>query len=233
MTGPTKHPRPWVALRKPGQRKKDHGARKREAEWRAYKALWQKPIDEIRDPEGEDFYQLRRNVLGLNRKQCARLLRVSVSSVLFWETGRHPVPFYAYAMLLFVSESQAYRLASYQWRDWRFVERFNSDAVLPRKQQRSTAYLVNRRTGACFSSEDLDYIYLQVQRLAQLEGEALELRQRVDGLTTENTSLRELYRVDGVTGQLHDMRAQLDALLSRINTAEVIGLRAAGGKHAA
>jgi DNA-binding transcriptional regulator YiaG len=83
---------PRFALRKPGQRRSDHGARRREVERRAYQAAWQKPLDQI-ECSAEHFYNLRRNVLSMNRKQAARLLRIGVQSVLNWENGVHPVPF--------------------------------------------------------------------------------------------------------------------------------------------
>lgn len=228
MTGPAKFPQPYVAKKKPGQRGRDHGARRREAEWRAYQATWQRPIDAIKCGP-ELFYNLRRNVLVLNRKQCARLLRVHVSSVLFWETGKHPVPFYAYLALLLVSESQHYKLANDAWRDWEFIDRIDTDS---RDQYagrtRHITEIVNRKTGATFTPEALNYIHWQIQKAAALEGEAQKMQDKIERLTAANTELREMFRLDGVTNELHAMRDRLKAMLAKVNTAEVLPLRKAG-----
>jgi hypothetical protein len=213
-------------MRKPGQRVKDHGARQHEAEWRAYQAAWQKPINEMRGT-AEEFYQLRRTVLGLNRKQTGRLLRVSVNTVLNWEHGVYPVPFYAYLALVLVAESVHYKLANEQWRDWHFIERFNADQALPARQRKHVACLVHPESGACFSAEDLLAIHYQMQKLAALEGEALKLRGEVDTLTAENTQLREMFRDDGVTEELHSMQNRLQTLLAKVNTAAVLNFRKA------
>jgi transcriptional regulator with XRE-family HTH domain len=215
---------PLFAMRKPGQRRKDHGARKREAEWRAYQGTWQRPIDEL-ECTAEAFYNLRRNALGLNREQAGRLLRVGSQSLLNWEHGRHPVPFYAFLAMLLISESQHYRLANEAWREWEFVQRFDADASLPVKQRKHVATLVNRETGAHFTPDELDRLHFTMQKLVQLESENRALRGKVEALTSENSEIRELFRVDGVTGELHDMRERLEALLGKINTAAVLPLR--------
>ena len=230
MTGPTKFPQPYVAKKKPGQRVRDHGARRRESEWRTYQAAWQKPIDAMPACSPELFYNLRRNVLVLNRKQCARLLRVHVSSVLFWETGKHPVPFHAYLALLLASESQHYRLASEAWRDWQFIERIDTDSRYQYKNRvRHITEIVNHTIGAHFTPSDLERFHELRTQAEALQGEALLLRQRVDELVAENTHIREMFRVDGVTSELHAMHDRLQGLLSKINTAEVVPLRKAAG----
>lgn len=223
-------PPPYVSRRKPGQRRKDHGARKRDAEWRAYQGAWMKPINEMRCT-AEDFHHVRRNVLVLNRAQTARVLRTSVSSILNWELGTHPVPFHAYLALVMISESLHFKLENEQWRDWRFEAWYNHAPGLPARERKNTAYLVHRASGACFSSADLLQIHTQMVRLAAIESEAIELRGKVGELTAENTSLRELFRVDGVTEEVNAMRSRLDQLLGSINTAQIVRLRAvAGGK---
>jgi DNA-binding transcriptional regulator YiaG len=229
MTGRTKFPRPYVALRQPGQRRRDHGARRREAEWRAYQAAWQKPIDEMRcSPEA--FFHLRRNVLVLNRKQCARLLRVSVGAVFFWETGRHPVPFPAFLALQLVSESTHYRLANYAWRDWQFIERLPEDSFAIRRGRRDNEIteIVNRKTGAHFTPDELDHYFAITQQAIALQSEAEALHRKVGTLTRENTEIREMFRTDGVTAELLALRERMNALVSKINTAEVVSLPKGG-----
>ena len=163
--GPANFPPPWFA--EGGRRRMDHGARKRAAEWRAYQAAWRAPIDQL-ECSAQRFYTLRRNVLGLNRKQTARLLRVSVGSVLNWEQGRHPVPFYAFLSLFLISDSQHYRLANEAWRDWDFVQYFNADQRIMKK----VTCFINRKTGAAFTPDDLNRYSHQMARLAMLESES-------------------------------------------------------------
>ncbi len=235
MTGPQKFKAPRFAVREgivdthkdrrtwPRALRAMQKARKREAEWRAYQATWQKPIDEI-VCTAEDFYQLRRNVLGLNRHETARLFRVSVKKVLNWERGTTELPFYAYLALLLVSQSQHYRLANEAWRDWEFGERYDANARLPMKRQGQVFFLVNRKTGAYFEPEHLNSLHATMQELARLDSKRYELEQRVGSLTAENTSLRKMFLADGVTAELHDMQDRLQKLLGRVNTAEVLNL---------
>lgn len=222
---------PRFLVRKPGQRRADHGARRHDAEWRAYQAAWQKPIDEL-ECNKDRFFFLRRHVLVLNRKQTARLLRVSINSVLNWEHGVYPVPFSAMLALLLISESMRYRLASEAWRDWEFSQRFNSDVALPTKARRHVTYLHNAKTGACFEPEELNRLHYTMQRIALLDSENIELRQCVAALTRENTELREMFLADGVTTELRGMRDRIQRLYERINTAAVIALpsKKAAGK---
>ncbi len=151
---PTRFPAPAFVARQPGQRRVDHGARKHEAEWRAYQAAWQQPINEIRC-SAEAFHHQRRYALMLNRKQTARLLRVSVNSVLNWEYGVHPVPFAAYLALLLISQSEHYRLSGEAWRDFELRQRFNPDQRASRKKHGYVVELVDRITGAAFTPDDL------------------------------------------------------------------------------
>jgi hypothetical protein len=217
---PTKFPPPWHA---DGRRRADHGARKRISQWRAYQATWRKPIDQL-ECNAERFHYLRRHVLMLNRKQTAQLLRVSVSSLLNWESGVHPTPFYAYLSLLLISESQHYRLANEAWRDWEFTEILDASRHGQHKGGFVT-YISNRKIGAAFTPEELERYSLQMSRLAALESANAELREQVDALARENTEIRELFRVQGVTDELHGMRERVEALLGRINTAALLPLK--------
>ena len=163
-TKPSQFPAPWHA---DGRPRADHKARKRAAEWRAYQATWYAPIDQL-ECNAERFYYLRRNVLGLNRKQAARLLRVGVNSVLNWEKGKHPVPFYAYLSLYLISESQHYRLSNEAWRDWEIKQRYDASRDGQHKGG-DVVYLVNRITGDAFTPQELLSYGLNMQRLAALK----------------------------------------------------------------
>lgn len=204
-------PAPRFALRAPGQRKLDHGARARIAEWRAHQATWSKPIDAM-ECDAQRFHHLRRHVLYLNRKQTARILRASVNTVLNWENGTHPVPFYAYLALVLISESLQYRFANEAWRDWKITQRFNADSKLPHKERGYVAELSNASTGATFLPKDLEDYRLKMYLFAAVETRADQLQVRVTELTKENAELRERSGVDGVAGELHDMRERLSKL---------------------
>jgi DNA-binding transcriptional regulator YiaG len=199
-------------------------------EWRAYQAAWQKPIDEM-TCTAEAFHHVRRHVLNLNRKQTARLLRVSVSSLINWETGVHPVPFPAYVALLLISESQHYRLASEAWRDWEFIERLPDDAFQTRKGGRDNYIheFVNRRLGLAFTARDLEQHWLRVQEAPALKDEVAKLRAQVGELTAANTELRRILSGNGVGDELFAMRDRLQELVDKMHTGEVIAF----GKAAA
>lgn len=221
------YPRPWVVLKEPGQRKRDHRARRREKEWKAYRALWQKPIDQIRTPTGEDFYNLRRNILLLNRKQTARVLRCGVQSVLNWETGRHPVPFYAYLALQLMSEATHYRLASAAWSEWQIIERTDTDSTRQYSKRGSgiVTELIHPPTGAAFTPDQLKRFHFLMQQAVAASSENITLLRKVDELTQANTELRRLFLANGVTDEVHAMQDRLQALLGRINTATVLPLK--------
>jgi transcriptional regulator with XRE-family HTH domain len=184
----------------------------------AYVAAWSQPYMQIRQADGEEFFQLRRHVLQLSRADVARLLRVAKNTVWDWETGRTRLPFCAFFALRLISESLRFRLASEAWRDWELDEHC---VVSGNTEMREATYLRNSKIGACFEPHDLENLHLVMQRVQQLDDTNRELQARVEALTHENTELRELFLSDGVTSQLHDVRDQVQALYDRINTATV------------
>jgi transcriptional regulator with XRE-family HTH domain len=184
----------------------------------SYVAAWSQPYMQIRQADGEEFFQLRRHVLQLSRADVARLLRVAKNTVWDWETGRTRLPFCAFFALRLIAESLRFRLASEAWRDWELDERC---VVSGSTERREATYLRNKRSGACFEPDDLENLYLVMQRVQQLDDTNHELKASVEALTRENTELRELFLSDGVTSQLHDVRDQVQALYDRINTATV------------
>lgn len=204
MTGPRQFLEPRFTV------KGDHTKRKRWAEAQAYRATWVRPIDAIPNPDGQEFFNLRRNVLGLNRKQTARLLRVGVQSVLNWERGTHPVPFYAYLALKLITESLHYKFSVEAWKGWELTQRF--DAGVRGKNQYVTE-LVNRETGAHFSPENLNSMWLALQKVVALRDENYMLQEKVEELAQQNVELAQL---SGVTDELQELRARADALLGRI-----------------
>jgi transcriptional regulator with XRE-family HTH domain len=183
----------------------------------AYVAAWSQPYMQLRQADGEEFFQLRRHVLQLSRADVARLLRVAKNTVWDWETGRTRLPFCAFFALRLIAESLRFRLASEAWRDWELDEH----CVVTMTKRREATYLRNTKTGACVEPRDLENLYLVMQRVQQLDDTNHVLQAQVEALTRENTELRELFLSDGVTSQLHDMRDQVQALYDKINTATV------------
>lgn len=148
---------------------------------------------------------------------------MSVSSLINWENGVHPVPFYAYLALLLVSESQHYKLASYDWRDWRFIERGNTDSRQQyRGRESRITELVNPTLGAAFTPRQLENYHLLMQQAAAALSANVMLQAKVDELVQANTSLPRLFLTNGLTAELHAMRDRMEALVRRINTAEVV-----------
>jgi DNA-binding transcriptional regulator YiaG len=218
-----KFPRVEFARKAPGQRVRDHGARRREAEWKAYQASWQTPINELKCDAGA-FYTLRRHVLNLNRLQTARLLRVAVNSVLNWEHGTHPVPFPAFLALHMIAQSLQYHFADTAWRDWEL--RCHWDEVPGRRKVSGNAqystYLYNRRTGYSHTPEQLNQFWIVSQMAEAFKSTNRELCERIENLTSENQELRDLLLQAGVTDALHAMKQQLDALVAKANTARIV-----------
>jgi len=190
----------------------------------AYIAAWSQPYMKIPQADGEEFFRLRRFVLNLSRADVARLLRVAKNTIWDWETNRRRLPFSAFFALRLIAESLRFRLAAEAWRDWELDEHC---VVSGNTARREATYLRNVKTGACFEPQDLDDFYLVAQRAQMLADNEHDLRARADALTGENTALRELFRADGVTAQLHEMQDRLQALHARINTATVHKLKVA------
>jgi hypothetical protein len=208
-------PVPRTVVRAPGQRRLDHGARSRLAEWRAYRAAWQGPINAL-ECSAEAFYHLRRDVLTLNRKQTARLLRASVNSVLNWEHGVHPVPFYAYLALLLISEAVQYRFANTAWKDWDLAQYYDADPRLPKQKRGYVSKLVNRELDIALTPQDLEKYAARMWHANNLEAHNATLRAEVEELTREIAALREQAGTDAIAGDLQDVRAGLKSLLERI-----------------
>jgi len=189
----------------------------------AYVAAWAQPYMQIRQASGEEFFQLRRYILQLSRADVARLLRVAKNTIWDWETCRTRLPFSAYFSLRLIAESLRFRLASEAWRDWEL----DQHCVVSGTKRREATYLRNMKTGACFEPQDLEDFWLVAQRAQMLADNEHDLRARADALTGENTALRELFRADGVTSELHAMQDRLQALHGRINIASIHKLKVA------
>lgn len=200
----------------------DHAARSRRAEWRAHNAGLAARVSDLR-ASADDFLRLRRYMLNMNRAQAARVLRVDHDSIYNWETGKHRLPFPVYLALHLLHESVAYKFADEAWRDWRIVQRYDT----PRRNvglPGDVSEITNAKLGAAFTPADLEHFHFAMQEVEILQAQNAELRNKVDALTAENAEIRELFRVNGVTDELHQMHDRVETLLGKLNIAKVIRL---------
>jgi hypothetical protein len=73
----------------------------------------------------------------------------------------------------------------------------------------------------------LEWYWLFVQQARAAIEDNVVLQAKIDALVRENTEIRELFRVGGVTDELHEVRARMEALVAKVNTAKVLPLRKA------
>lgn len=66
-------------------------------------------------PVNYDTIRTTRLLAGMTRQQVADLLRVSLRSVHYWETGRVPMPYAAFRLLRILT---GYELPGKQWAGW-------------------------------------------------------------------------------------------------------------------
>lgn len=185
--------------------------------WAGYRPRWVADAERTVRITPEQFMVLRRYVHCMSPEQCAAFLRVDAGAIMRWEAGLEPIPYSAYVALQLSHELQFLPHQIEAWREWEIIG--GGDHV---------GLLLNQRTGETFSPDQLNtfrYVRAEMQRLAR-EKNALE--RRLGALEAENTKLRKLFQTDGVTKELHAMQSRLAALLTSINTAEVIDFPADG-----
>lgn len=66
-------------------------------------------------PVNYDTIRTTRLLAGMTRQQVSDLLRVSLRSVQYWETGRVPMPYAAFRLLRILT---GYELPGKQWAGW-------------------------------------------------------------------------------------------------------------------
>lgn len=125
-----------------------------------------------------------------------------------------PIPYAAYIALRLVADIEYLPHQVKAWADWWIIP----DGV-------HVGMLMNRRTGAMYSENEIAALWLTEQIDAKAkrhaEQENAELREQVATLTAENTRLRQLFNAQGVTQELRQMQERMAALLASIGTAEV------------
>jgi hypothetical protein len=109
-----------------------------------------------------------------------------------------------------------------------FVERLSEDCFAQRRGRRDNYLheLINRKTGASFTPDELNYFHMLMQQATAALEANVDLQAKIGELVAENTGLREMFRANGVTDELHAMRERMEGLLARINTAAVLPLEA-------
>jgi transcriptional regulator with XRE-family HTH domain len=156
---------------------------------------------------GENFHWMRIS-MGLTVEQCAAYLRVAASTVRRWESGNDPVTFAAFELLRVISTTVIFKLSHQRWDGW-FINQHDGAMVSP-------------DYGITATPEDINSLQHVQSKLARLESENHRLKAETAKMQTENTRLREMFVNQGVVDELATMQERIGALMTRINTAEVL-----------
>ena len=155
----------------------------------------------------ENFINLRRS-LGLSLVQCAAYLRVGLSTIRRWESGKVDIPFANFELLRLILESVPFKLSHPEWDGW-----FVSD----------TGMLMSPDYGRIgFTPEQLNASTLTNAENALLTNEVSRLQTELNEAVSENTRLRQLFLSQGVVDELAVMQDKLNNLMDSIGTAHVI-----------
>lgn len=159
----------------------------------------------------ENFKWMRK-ALGMSQPQCAAYLRVGVSTVRRWESGKQDAPFMAFELLRMVYENAKFKLSHSDWDGW-FIN--NKGALISPNVG-----------GNGYTPAQLDWLSWQqsdaVVEAKNLRAEVVRLKSEVDVATEENTRLRQMFVTQGVVDELAAMQDTISELMSRIATAKII-----------
>ena len=160
----------------------------------------------------ESFISMR-EMLHMNREQCAAYLRVDRTCISKWEIGKTAVPFAAFELLRIIHESVHFKLSHPEWDGW-FIGahgELNSPDI----------------GGKGFTPEQLIWSTMTRSEAALLRNDVKRLQAELDESNAENTKLRQLFVVQGVVEELAAMQDAINNLMARIATAKVIPFPAA------
>jgi DNA-binding transcriptional regulator YiaG len=178
-------------------------------------AIWQKKILEL-DPVGPlDLKHWRLYYLNITQDECARLLRIPLTTYVKWEAGKQKIPFLMWYMVHCVLQWDEVRLSKAGFADF-YINYQNGNAYLCSAEYPDIK----------FAPADLAYFGRAIQHLNNIEKRNKELQAQVDRLTFENTELRRMYKANKVTAQVEAMQEQINALMMRLNTADVMPFEA-------
>lgn len=155
----------------------------------------------------ENFKALR-EMLRMDRAQCAAYLRVDRSCISKWEIGTTIVPFAAFELLRVVFESVHFKLSHPEWNGW-FIGahgELNSPDV----------------GGRGFTPELLNSNFITYSLNAGLRNDLKKAQAELDEARAENTKLRQMFVAQGVVDDLAAMQSTIQELMARIATAKIL-----------
>jgi DNA-binding transcriptional regulator YiaG len=156
---------------------------------------------------GESFKAMR-EMLHMDREQCAAYLRVDRSCISKWEIGTTVVPFAAFELLRVVFESVHFKLSHPEWDGW-FIGahgELNSPDV----------------GGRGFTPELLNASFITFNQNASLRSDLMKAQTQLDEARAENTKLRQMFVAQGVVDDLAAMQSTINELMARIATAKIL-----------
>ncbi len=156
----------------------------------------------------EGFCYMRKRVLKISQRQCAAYLRVHLKTLSRWEKGEIEVPFMAFELLRMVYRGVHFKLSHPEWDGWfiseagKLVSPYSRDIELAPGDINLVPYLHNWN--------------------ATMKDEIAKLTKELAEAKEENTALREIFLVNGVTDEVAAMQERINALMAKINTARVM-----------
>ncbi len=155
-----------------------------------------------------EMFTAYREMLHMDKEQCAAYLRVSVRNLRRWEAGAVPVPFAAIELLRVVYSSVHFKLSHPEWDGW-FIGshgELNSPDI----------------GGKGFTPPQLVWSTMTRNEAAVLRNDVARLQSELEESITENTRLRQLFVAQGLVDELASMQDTINDLMARIATAKVI-----------
>lgn len=163
------------------------------------------------DITAADFQHWRVHFMLLTVKQAAALVRVTPKTILDWESGKSDIPFSMWWVMHTTMQDPKHFLTRPGFHDFR-VDYEDGEARL----------CSTRHPDISYSVYDLYLSRAAVGELASLRSELAQMNARIDGLTAENTRLRQALKGNGVTRELQAMHTRLSALVQQLATADVL-----------
>lgn len=155
-----------------------------------------------------DMFKDMREMLGINKDQCAAYLRVTSRTIRSWESGAIAVPFVVFELLRMVFESVRFKTSHKNWDGWFVSEK---------------GILVSPNIGGNgFTPEQLDYVAYQGTEAGMLRGEVATLQRELQTAQEENTKLRQMFVSQGVVDELYGMHDRLTSLIKQMATAKIV-----------
>lgn len=172
----------------------------------------------VMKPQGitpTDFRMWREHFMLMNHEQLGALVRVSARTIRNWENGVSEIPFSMWWVMHVTMQDPEYFLTRPGFHDF-YIEYVDGESYLC-----SYTYPDIRWTAI-----DLYFNRCALNEVLALRGQIKRRDEKVDELTAENTRLRQLLKIEGVTGELQAMQDQIAALVKQIQTADVMPFQA-------